>query len=411
MFRRNRKTADRANPPDLAAFQPLATESDVLACFRLLFGRLPSAADWEACAPAIGGDLSALVALITDTAEFRRHGRLSRRHLAATVLEAAGARRADEAAAVEVATEDDIYYCFRLLLGRLPQAHEVLGHWALVGNPLAQVVAAYAGSHEFAQRALAAPSRAGQISLSQQDGFSVYVDEDDIAVGRHVATGGYEPDVTALFRRMLEPGMSVIDIGANIGYFAMLAASLVGPSGHVLAVEPNPRNARMLEASRKANGFANMTLCQAAAGEATGVLALHAVYSNGMTAAVSDDVDHLLAAETVACLRVDRLVEPGRKVDFIKIDVEGAEYTALIGCTRIIEADRPVIVSEFSPELIAGISGISGPGYLRWLAAFGYTIAVVAPDGSIQGMEGPDAVMQVYFDRGSDHIDVIALPG
>src|SRR5690606_15185214 len=72
-----------------------------------------------------------------------------------------------------------------------------------------------------------------------------------------IASGqdNYEPHVTAEVRRLLQPGMTFVDVGANIGYFALLAASLVGAQGKVIAFEPNLENCELLRRSIAANGF------------------------------------------------------------------------------------------------------------------------------------------------------------
>lgn len=384
-----------------------ATQADLVACFRLLLGRAPHRAEWPMHTDKIGRDLRTVVASFILSQEFAQSGLLPP-PLAGAMTMATG-NRVDTTATV--ATVEDIYFCFRLILGRPPNPEEWQGHSTQVGNDLARVVAGYTNSLEFARRDIAHPGHQGNISLTQQDGFQIYAAEDDAAVGRHIAAGAYEPDVTAVFRRSLRPGMSVIDIGANIGFFAMLSASLVGQSGRVLAVEPNPRNARMLEASRRANGFDHLTLCQVAAGRETGILVLNTSHSNGTTSSASDNLERLLSAETVACVKIDALVDPDTRVDFIKVDVEGAEYNALLGCHRIMEKCRPVIVTEFSPDMIGSISGISGPDYLRWLISMGYDLAVIQPDGSAQPMAGDfNAVMNAYGVRGTDHIDILATP-
>ena len=317
-----------------------------------------------------------------------------------------------EAAYTTAATEADVFHCFRLLLGRHPHREEWAGHAARAGEHLEGIVAGYLGSLEFERRGLLTPRRSQGLRIAEVQGFRIYAAPDDPDVGYHVAADRYEPDVTAVFRRLARPGMGVIDIGANIGYFSMLAAALVGPTGHVLAVEPNPHNARMLEASRRLNGYAQITVAQVAAGRATGLLALHAAQSNGTTSPPAEDLDALLAATTVPSLRLDDLVDPGRPIGLIKVDVEGAEYTALLGCQNLIARDLPTIISEFSPEAMPGISGISGPGYLRWLIARNYRLGCIRPDGTVSTpSQDPDAIMSEYLARERDHIDIVATPG
>jgi FkbM family methyltransferase len=309
------------------------------------------------------------------------------------------------------ATEADILACFRLLLGRLPNREEWSGHSRQAGQPLPAVVSAYLNSLEFSRRGLLRQDHMAEIATADLPGFRIHAAAADAAVGRHVLANAYEPDVSAVFRAILQPGMGVLDLGANIGYFAMLAGSLVGPSGYVLAVEPNPANVRLMEASRRANGFDQVTICQSAAGPQTGLLVLNASHSNGTTAGLPDDMNAMLGAEIVPCLRPDALVPPGKRIDLIKIDVEGAEYKALSGCTGIIARDRPAIVSEFSPDLMPGISGVDGPFYLRWLTGLGYRLSVIEPDGSLLAAPDQEFVMDLYRRRGTDHVDIVARPG
>ena len=308
------------------------------------------------------------------------------------------------------ATVKDVYYCFRLLLGRHPHPEEWRGHTMRVGEELGGVVASFANSLECVRRGIFAPSGAAAV-LTEIEGFRIYTDPDDALVGGAVRAGSYEPEVCATFRRLLRPGMSVLDLGANVGFFAMLAASLVGPRGRVLAVEPNPRNARLLEASRRANGFAHVDVLQAAAGCALGLLELNSSYSNGTTSGLADDVASVLSAETVAAVPLDALIPADRPVAFIKVDVEGAEHLALRGCEAAIRRDRPVIVTEFSPALLPGISGVDGPGYLRWLTGLGYDLSVIRLDGEASPVrDDVEAVMRALKARGSDHLDLVAEP-
>ena len=309
------------------------------------------------------------------------------------------------------ATHADIYHCFRLLLGRNPHREEWPGHAGMAGSPLPAVVGSYLNSLEFSRRGLLLPVAPAQVGLATYPGFTIHADADDPAVGRHVLAGRYEPEVAAAFRGLLRPGMGVIDIGANIGIFALLAASLVGREGFVLAFEPNPRNARLLEASRRRNGFAALHLVQAAAAPETGLLALHRSHSTGTATPPAEALEALLASETVAGLAPDLLVPAGRRIDLIKVDVDGGEYLALRGCLATIRRDRPAIVCEFVPGLLAGISGIGPRAFLEWLGGLGYEVAVIAPDGgSVPLGQRWDEVLAAQRARGTDHIDLLATP-
>ncbi len=311
----------------------------------------------------------------------------------------------------EHTTPEDIFYCFRLILGRSPNQEEWKGHSAhAFSTKLDDVVMSYVNSLEFARRknSLLSKSWDEDLFLKELDGFSLYVRDGDAAVGRAVKSGAYEPHVTAIFKNRLKQGMHVLDIGANIGYFTMLSAALVKPSGSVMAIEPNPENAKLIELSRRANGFENITIVQAGAGRELGLLVLNTAYSNGTTSALSGDPAELAEATTVPCLRIDDIVAPDKPVGFLKIDVEGAEYNALLGASALIRRCHPVIVSEFSPGLMRGISGIDARQYVKFVLDFGYRVSIVEPDGGLTACEQDvDKVMRAYENCGGDHIDIL----
>jgi FkbM family methyltransferase len=307
-------------------------------------------------------------------------------------------------------TPDDVFYCFRLLLGRPPNREEWEGHVGQAPTDLNALVGFYMSSLEFSRRADTLMGRRldDRLSLVSAKGFSIYVHEDDTSVGQHVKRGAYEPHVTAVFRDRLRPGMHVLDIGANIGYYTMLSASLVGPSGSVTAVEPNPTSVKLLEASRRANSFGNVSVLQMAAGRELGLLVMHGSHGNVMTSAAPDDPVSLMNSTTVPSLRMDDLVPRDKKIDFVKIDVEGAEYNALLGASELIKRCHPTVVSEFSPSTMPGVSGIDGRGYLRFLLDFGYTMAVIESGGTLRECgTDPEKVMDAFTRSGVDHIDIL----
>src|SRR6516162_684990 len=347
----------------------------------------------------------------------QRYAALAERDRTLTALAGAGGARRTAtleqqhppwAEHTKTATYEDIFYCFRLLLGRSPNPEEWPGHSSRVGEDLENVVSSYVTSREFAERGLLNKTYRDQVELVRLPRFSLFASNDDLAVVHHVLGGTYEPGIAAIFDRYVKPGMAVVDIGANIGYLTMLLASLVESSGLVVAVEPNPENIKLLEASRRVNGFDQVLVIQAAAGRRTGLLALNVSHSNGMTGELRDDVDALFASRPVPCFALDAILPKDRQFDFVKIDTEGAELNALIGLSETIDRDRPIIVSEFSPGMLQGISGCSGPEYLRFLIAKKYRIGVIEPDGSETSFgDDVDGVMGVYLHSGVDHIDII----
>jgi FkbM family methyltransferase len=299
---------------------------------------------------------------------------------------------------MESATEQDVLACFRLLLGRSPHEEEWRGHLVNVGQPLVSVVSAYLHSLEFHNRGLlTSNSEAQTVAVN---GYVIYVAKDDPLIGAAIGCG-YEPEVTDVFLDHMGTG-AVLDIGANCGYFTMLAASL---GAKVYAFEPLQSNVRLLHASIAANRFHRVRIMAAAASNVPGTLAIGATYTNGIVNDVRPDGPlAALAADYVAAVRADDVVPPEVPVSIIKIDTEGHEFRALSGAIGIIERSRPVIITEFSPTALAVNSKISGNDYLAWLQSLGYRVSLIGdPEvNTIAAILGRCA--------GIDHVDLVAKP-
>jgi len=303
------------------------------------------------------------------------------------------------------ATREDIYFCFRLILGRNPNPEELSGHMFRIGEDLTNVVTTYLLSEEFKNRNITSKKDKEKTKLTTYDGFSIYSHEDDIDVGKFVAQHQYEPEIQKVFQRFLTPGMVVVDIGANIGFFTMLAASLVGPAGRVIAIEPNPANVTLLEASRRANNFEQIAIHSIAAHSTDGILVLNTSHSNGSVRQPSSVLDILLTSNVVPGFQLDRILELQR-LDLVKIDVEGAEFEALSGFRDALKLHRPTIISEFAPSSLGG----KCEAYLQFLIDLKYRLGVVMPDGDILdcGTER-SLVLAEWAKRNTDHIDIIAI--
>ena len=300
-----------------------------------------------------------------------------------------------------VATTEDILACFRLLLGRYPNASEWPGHSALAGTPLAELVGSYLNSLEFRQRGLIGAG--GRLELVNLDGFRMYVAVDDPLIGNPIrSTGVYEPEVSRLFLERLRPGANVLDLGANMGYFSLLAASLVGPSGKVFAFEPLAANVKTLIANRMVNRFTNIEILAGAASDRARTVSIGASYTDGIVGDIPQSAAAALACDFVLTVPVDAVIQT--TVDLLKIDVEGHEYRAIAGATETIRRSRPFIVSEFSLGGLEANSGVAPVSYLDLLRSFGYRISVLGrPDLSTN---------QAILDEARDvhHIEIVAEP-
>ncbi|MGC2112305.1 MAG: FkbM family methyltransferase [Candidatus Korobacteraceae bacterium] len=306
-------------------------------------------------------------------------------------------------------TEADIYYCFRLLLGRRPNKLEWPSHSWRIGENLDSVVSSYLTSQEFTNRHLSARPL-GNLELMELPQFKIYASREDTFLGKVIAeTHDYEPHVGKIFKQYLRPGMKVLDIGANIGYFSLLAACLVGAAGAVYSWEPSPVNVRTLYASQLVNKFSNIEIMQAAATDGTILLKYFRNLSNGNVAEVQHaSAEDVLASETVMGLRIDDFVSPHAHIDFVKIDVEGYEFKALTGARRTLERSKPILVTEFSPASLPAASGVSGREYLEFLAQLDYDIFVITE--AKPASASIDQVLSRFDDSGSDHLDLLLQP-
>jgi FkbM family methyltransferase len=151
--------------------------------------------------------------------------------------------------------------------------------------------------------------------------------------------GSYELDFQRQFAHTLKPGQVVLDIGAHVGFYTLLASRLVGPGGSVHAFEPLPRNMRFIERHIEINHLQNVTLHESAVSDRQG-LAWFGSGSSNSTGRLTGDGQF-----NIQVTSLDALYEEGvlSAVDAMKIDVEGAEYHVLSGGLRMLETQHPVI--------------------------------------------------------------------
>lgn len=152
-----------------------------------------------------------------------------------------------------------------------------------------------------------------------------------------------------LVRTLLEPGMRVVEVGANIGYFLLLIESGIGASGSVLCLEPEPTNREELERNIRHNHLRNVQVLPIAAGETDGMASLRP----GINGVVTDDGTGTIE---VPIRSLDSLVEG--PVDFLKVDVEGHELQVLRGAEQLLANQRPTVIVEVHPGLLEPIESV-----------------------------------------------------
>ncbi|MFN7918882.1 MAG: FkbM family methyltransferase [Bryobacteraceae bacterium] len=164
---------------------------------------------------------------------------------------------------------------------------------------------------------------------------------------------------------IVQPGMTVWDCGTYIGYYTIFFARRVGPSGRVVAVEPDPRNRARTEQNLSLNGLTNVNSQDLAIAGATGVMNLllsddtNSHLEGGYWVGAGDDRERWARREgslsrlPIQCSTLDDAFFERQlpKPDLIKLDIEGAEKDALLGTSRLVASIRPLFVIELhNPE-------------------------------------------------------------
>jgi FkbM family methyltransferase len=199
---------------------------------------------------------------------------------------------------------------------------------------------------------------------------------------------------TRLFRELIKPGMTVIDVGANIGYFSLLASTLVGPDGRVHAFEPDPVNFGLLRKSVRLNHASNIKLVQAALSSSDDPIQLFLNSDNKGDHRIWEPNGEFRTKITVRAMTLDQyLNETATAADFIKIDVQGAEGQVLEGMEETLAQAPPTyLILEFWPEALRKCQ--TDPKQLiQQIADAGFTIRVIADDVLL----GKNVIIKEHF--------------
>lgn len=169
--------------------------------------------------------------------------------------------------------------------------------------------------------------------------------------------GTFEKEESAVFREKIKPGMTVLDVGANIGYYSVLASRLVGPQGKVLAFEPEPLNFELLIRNIVDNKCRNVTAWPYAVGTSLGFADLNLAWpastgSHSIAIHPEGGSGHM----RVVTVALDDFLEPSLWPDAMKMDIEGAELLALAGMEKILAHRKlKTIFIECVPEFLASM--------------------------------------------------------
>ena len=245
-------------------------------------------------------------------------------------------------------------------------------------------------------------------SYAEIEGHQMHVDRlDSLNIS---VDGVYSPLQTAVVKKHVKPGNIVVDVGANIGFFTLIFARLVGPRGRVFAFEPDPENFELLRRNVELNGYENVTLVQKAVSRANGSTRLYLSNENTAGHRIYDSQQSWPSIEIEAVRLDDYLADKVAPVDFLKMDIEGSELAALEGMPRLLSSNpRLRIMTEFYPFGLTRF-GYEPRRYLEGLAANGFQLYDIdGRGGTVKPSTVSDLASKYVAENEHSHTNLLCL--
>lgn len=202
-------------------------------------------------------------------------------------------------------------------------------------------------------------------------GHKMFLDPKDSL--RLSLSGTYEPLETEVVKKIVKKGNTILDIGANIGYYTLLFAKLVGKKGRIIAFEPDPDNFALLKKNIEINNYKNVILVQKAVSDKTGKLRLYFCEDNKGNHRIYDSGDNRQSIKIESIRLDDYFKNYDGSINFIKMDIQGAEGGALQGMPNLLKKNKVKIVTEFWPIGLKEF-GIAPKEYLKLLIENGFKL-------------------------------------
>lgn len=230
------------------------------------------------------------------------------------------------------------------------------------------------------------------------DGLKLYIDKEDDTISQQlVQNGKWEEFETEVFKNKVKKRDVVVDVGAHIGYYTLIASKKVGADGSVYAFEPDPRNFLFLEKNVKVNNLKNVILINKAVADKTGSAKLYINRTNTGDHSIFN-IGHNRKSINISTVSLnDYFRDIKQKINVIKLDVQGSEIYALKGARKLIERNnRMVIITEFWPHAIR-LGGASPLEYIRFLRQFKFRIELIDEfEQKLKAITSDNALLTAY---------------
>lgn len=284
-----------------------------------------------------------------------------------------------------MATKDEVVWAYRYLLGRDPEndavitLHAALPDWVALRSAIMKSkeynlwLEFYISQNELnrlGHKWVLAPVLGGQRKM--------WIDLGDCHVSRHCLADNFEPLETAFIREHLKAGDVFLDIGANIGWYTVLASTIVGERGFIFAFEPRPETAARLRQTIEDNPLKDrIVLHQCGLSDAQGVAYIKNKIDddNPGGSAVSSRATWGIDSAQIALRTLNSF--NFERIDVVKMDVEGSEMNVMRGAKQLFARLRPVVLTEILPAGLAQVSGATPDDFLRVFLDLNYEISMI----------------------------------
>ena len=222
-------------------------------------------------------------------------------------------------------------------------------------------------------------SKEGKVTRIVQGNY-MQLDLSDVGISKELfLTGVHELHSTLEFRRNLKSGMTVLEVGANIGYYALIATQHIGPDGKIVAIEPSPPNVQALRKNIELNNAQDMIHVHPyAAGREAGHLPFYIVSKSNLSSFINRESYgiRLMSIVDVMVLPVDEILERERlTIDYFRMDLEGFESEVIEGMANTLQSERPPRGGFIEVHSrILNENGYSARGFLERMKELGYAV-------------------------------------
>jgi len=280
--------------------------------------------------------------------------------------------------------EEQVIWAYRLLLGREPESAAAVDQ-KLRSKNLRVLVNELLLSREFQARHPVIGTVFDKWVLTEHPlGFRIWVNLADLAVSWNVIREGYEKAQVKFVQQYVKRGDFAIDIGTNIGFYSLLFSRIVGSEGSVIGFEPLIHLFDAAKKSVEENGFSQCALHNVALADKRGSARIRYRRDStnwGGASLCFEDSDPAGRIEVTVPIAPLADFVGDLKANFLKIDVEGAEYLVLSSARDYLSSMKPIVMSEIHREQLRRVSGTDPLAYIRMMNDIGYSCREIDGEG------------------------------